>query len=71
MVFFGTETFFNVYGITPAQMAKFFKDSYRAFCLRLSKIIDVLSTVRSWDEFLWFYDVIRDVIRLVGTNRGR
>lgn len=67
--FFGKETFFRVDGISPVEMAQFFKDTYRKFYFRPSKIMDMMSTIRSLDEFFWFLDVIKDVINLSGTKR--
>jgi len=62
--YFGSKVFFKPGPIEPNEIILYFKNAYRKFYLRPSKILDTLSTIKSVGEFSWFLKIINDTIKL-------
>lgn len=61
--YFGSEVFFKTGSIEPHEMIVYFKVAYKRFYSRLSKIVDILSTIKSIGELKWFLGVIKETFK--------
>jgi anaerobic magnesium-protoporphyrin IX monomethyl ester cyclase len=59
--FLGQKIFFRLNSLSPSDVALSFRQAYRKFYWRPSKIIDILSTVRSFGELRWLAGAVRGI----------
>lgn len=63
---FYSDNFSFEYGdINTALITKYTSKAYREFYLRPSKMLDVLTTIRSWGELRWIFDTARPLVRFL------
>ncbi|MBF0331764.1 MAG: radical SAM protein [Candidatus Omnitrophica bacterium] len=61
---FAMKAFFKYGETTPEEVVKYCKLAWKEFYIRPLKILDVLTTVRSWGELMWLVRVVGDMIRI-------
>jgi len=66
--FFGGKAFFTTDSLTKEDVGLYFRMAYRKFYLRASKILDILRTIRSWTELMWFMRALFDSMRIAIKN---
>ncbi len=60
---FALKGFFKYGGLKPGDAGVYCETAWKEFYSRPVKMLDVLSTVRSWGEFQWLIRVIADMFR--------
>ncbi|MDO8525494.1 MAG: radical SAM protein [Candidatus Omnitrophota bacterium] len=63
MGFYGGEAFFEMGDIKREDVIYWYQKSYRDFYFRISKAIDLVSTIRTWHELRWFFSVACNIMR--------
>ncbi|MBF0570061.1 MAG: radical SAM protein [Candidatus Omnitrophica bacterium] len=66
---FALKSLFRYGDADPDDVVRYCKKAWKNFYLRPGKIVDVLSTVRSWGEAGWLWRVVSDIQRSRGSNQ--
>jgi len=60
--FFGNTVYFSMRSVDKEKILHFFNKAYKKFYMRPSKVLDILSTVKSFDEFRWITRAVSDML---------
>lgn len=62
--FLGSKVFLKPDAGEPSQMISYVRSAFKSFYFRSSKIIDILSTLRSLGEWKWFFGILKETTML-------
>lgn len=66
--FFGGKAFFATDFMTKEDVTLYFRMAYKNFYLRARKVIDILKTIRSLTELMWFMRALFDSLKIAIKN---
>ena len=66
--FSGARAFYRLDGMNTDDIETYFKKMNRRFYLRLTKLLDMLFTIRSFGEARWLFDVTKDIFLILNNE---
>ncbi len=67
--FYGAKAFFELGDLKKDIVEYFYGKAYRNFYFRINKIIDIIGTLRSWQEWLWLLSAAYSVLSNIRIER--
>lgn len=63
--FYSNQLSFEIGEVNEKLIRKYVAKAYKEFYLRPSKIIDIITSIRSWEELRWITDTAKPIVRLL------